>query len=531
MDEHRRSVRLVGFAAGIPLAFLGLFFFYPLESILERGLTQSGGFRFPSDVLFSRDTLQIAWFTTWQALASTVLTVVAGLPLAWATARVTFRGRRLVRALVLVPFVLPTVVVATAFLTLLPARLERGVVPILLAHAFFNVAVVVRIVGGYWSRLDPRLWDVAATLGASPSRRFRELTLPALRPALAAAGALTFLFCFTSFGVVVILGGPARQTLEAAIYSEATQTFDLRAAAALSLLQLVAVAVIVAASSRLESRAGLVAPLAADRLVLRRPAPGARLAVAAVLAVGGALLAAPLIALVERSFATPGGIGLEFYRSLGREPPSLLVEPWHAVLNSLAYAAAATVVAIAIGGLAASAIARRPPGWLDVAIMLPLGASAVMLGYGFVIGFATPPLDFRGSLWIVPIVQSLVCTPFVVRVLTPALRGVDPRLREAASVLGASPSRARWEIDLALARRPLGVAAGLAFAIALGEFGATVFLARSDHPTLPVAIFRFLGRPGAENQGAAAALCVVLMAVTAFSVLATDRLAERHSAL
>ena len=194
-------------AVGVPAAFLALFFLYPLGAILERGLTQAGGLRFPGDVLFSHDTVEIAWFTVWQATVSTVLTVLAGMPLAWATARLRFRGRRLVRALVVVPFVLPTVVVATAFLALLPSRFDRGVVPILLAHVFFNVAVVVRVVGGYWARLDPRLWDAAAILGASPLRRFRELTLPALRPALAAAAALTFLFCFTSFGVVLILGG------------------------------------------------------------------------------------------------------------------------------------------------------------------------------------------------------------------------------------------------------------------------------------------------------------------------------------
>ena len=202
MDLDRAALTWAA-AVALPAAFLGLFFFYPLGAILERGLTDGGSFRFPDDVLLSHDTAQIAWFTLWQAAVSTVLTLLAGLPLAWATARVRFRGRALVRALVVVPFVLPTVVVATAMLSLLPPRFERGVVPILLAHVFFNVAVVVRVVGGYWGRLDPRLWDVAATLGASPVRRFRELTLPALRPALAAAGALTFLFCFTSFGVEI----------------------------------------------------------------------------------------------------------------------------------------------------------------------------------------------------------------------------------------------------------------------------------------------------------------------------------------
>jgi thiamine transport system permease protein len=530
-DRDPLSRALRSLAICLPASFLGLFFAYPLVSIVRRGLTQDGSVDIPWNVIGSSQTGQIAWFTVWQATVSTALTLLAGLPLAWATARLRFRGRELVRALVVVPFVLPTVVVATAFIALLPAGLERGVVPILLAHVFFNIAVVVRIVGGYWGRLDTRLWDAAATLGASPARRLRELTLPALRPALAAAGALTFLFCFTSFGIVVILGGPSRLTLEAAIYDEAARTFDLRAAAALSLLQLLAVAAIVSLASRLEARAGLVAPVGVGSRVARRPGPTERMALLAVLGAGASLLGAPLAALVIQSLDTPGGIGLGFYRSLGHDTPSLLVTPWHAIVNSLGFAAAATAIAVAVGGLAATAIARRPAGWLDVGVMLPLGASAVMLGYGFVIAFDTPPVDFRGTLWIVPVVQSLVAAPFVVRVLVPALRSVDPRLREAAAVLGATPARTRLAVDLPLALRPLGVAAGLAFAIALGEFGATVFLARSDRPTLPVAIFRFLGRPGAENQGTAAALCVTLMAVTGVAVLATERLAARRGSL
>ena len=266
-------------AVGVPAAFLGLFFVYPLGSILDRGLTQGGGFRFPGDVLFSHDTAPHRLVHDLAGDRVDGVHAPRRMPLAWATARVRFRGRRVVRALVVVPFVLPTVVVATAFLTLLPSGLDRGVVPILLAHVFFNVAVVVRVVGGYWSRLDPRLWDVAATLGASPAQRFRALTLPALRPAIAAAGSLTFLFCFTSFGVVVILGGPARPPSKRRS-TTATSAFDLRAAAALSLLQLVAVAAIVAVSSRLEARAGLVGQLAAEQITLRRPTRVERVALA-----------------------------------------------------------------------------------------------------------------------------------------------------------------------------------------------------------------------------------------------------------
>jgi thiamine transport system permease protein len=240
-------------------------------------------------------------------------------------------------------------------------------------------------------------------------------------------------------------------------------------------------------------------------------------------------LGIPLAALVERSLAVGDGHSLDAYRSLTHSTSSLLVEPWEAIANSLAYAAGATAIAVAIGGLAALAVAGRGGGrLLDGLLMLPLGASAVMLGFGFVIAFDEGVLDFRSAPWIVPVVQALVAIPFVVRIVVPTLRAIDVRQREAAALLGASPARVRREIDLRIAGRALAVAAGFAFAISLGEFGATVFLARPDAPTLPVAIFRFLGRPGELNVAQAYALAVILMVVAALSVLAVERLGNRR---
>jgi thiamine transport system permease protein len=198
-------------------------------------------------------------------------------------------------------------------------------------------------------------------------------------------------------------------------------------------------------------------------------------------------------------------------------------------VNSIVYAAVATAIALVVGGLAAFAVAdTRGSRFLDGLILLPLGASAVMLGLGFLIAFDTSPLDFRAAPWIVPVVQALVAIPFVVRIVAPTLRSIDPRQREAAALLGASPGRVRREVDLPIVSRGLAVAAGFAFAISLGEFGATVFLARPDRPTLPVAIFRFLGRPGELNVAQAYALAVVLMAVTVAAVLLVDRIRVRR---
>jgi len=518
---------------GVPLAFLAVFFLYPLTAILERGL-RSGGDSSALDVITDPVTRDVVWFTVWQAVASTALTIAVALPATYVLGRFAFPGRSVVRAVVTVPFVLPTVVVALAFLAILPDGLERGWVAILVAHAFFNVAVVVRVVGTFWANLDPRVSEAAATLGAAPARRFLAITLPLLAPALAAAAAIVFLFSFTSFGIVLILGGPRYTTLEAEIYNQAVRIFDLRAAAVLSLVQLACVALAVWVTMRLEARLAVRGQLRAERDVLRKPrTPGEKVLVLGSIGALALFLGLPLAVLVERSFAVGEGHGLEAYRALARPTTALLATPWEAVVNSIVYAGAATVIAVVVGGLAAFAVAGSGHGsrgthLLDGALMLPLGASAVMLGFGFVIAFDRAPIDFRSAPWIVPVVQALVAIPFVVRIVAPTLRAIDERQREAAAMLGASPGRVRREIDLPIVTRALAIAAGFAFAISLGEFGATVFLARPDRPTLPVAIFRFLGRPGELNAAQAYALAVVLMAVTAVSVFLVERVRVRR---
>ncbi len=534
MDGDRASLSGTGWRAltiGVPLAFLALFFAFPLATILERGLRTDRGVVSPVDVLTDPLTRDVVWFTVSQALASTALTFVVALPAAYVLGRFAFRGRGFVRALVTVPFVLPTIVVALAFIAILPADLERGWVAILVAHAFFNVAVVVRVVGGFWAQLDPRVSEAAATLGAGPWPRFREITLPLLGPALAAAAAIVFLFSFTSFGIVLVLGGPEYSTLEVEIYNQAVRMFDLRAAAILSLVQLACVAAAALVATRLEARLAVGRHLRQEEDVLRRPrTAGEKAVVAGTLVALGLFLGTPLAVLVERSLAVGDGYGLDAYRALGQPTAALLATPWEAVANSILYAAAATVVALVVGGLAAFAIAEpRGSRLLDGLLMLPLGASAVMLGFGFVLGFDTAPVDFRTAPWIVPVVQALVAIPFVVRIVAPTLRAIDVRQREAAALLGASPGRVRREIDVPVAGRAFAVAAGFAFAISLGEFGATVFLARPESPTLPVAIFRFLGRPGELNTGQAYALAVVLMVVVATSVFVVERLREHRA--
>lgn len=442
----------------VPLAFLGIFFVWPVVAILLRGLHPGGHWDLGAvgRVLSDPAERQVAWFTLWEATASTLVTLVVALPMAGLFARFDFPAKRILWALLIVPFVLPTVVVGVAFLALLGpggalgVNLQGTIWLILIAHAFFNVAVVVRTVGGLWGNLDPGLEEAARTLGASRRRAFREVTLPLLRPAIAAAASIVFLFCFTSFGVILLLGGIHTCTLEVEIYDQTTELLHLDVAAVLAILQLVGVGTALIVYGRYQQRRATdgSAGLRARGEVARRPrTPGERTFVGATLAGMAALLGLPLAVLVWRSFTTVGASGLTAWRALGtnRTDNALFVSPWTAVLNSLGFALVATVIAVVVGGCASWAIARRGGGrglrWFDSALMLPLGTSAATIGFGFLIALDRPPFNLRDSLWLVPIAQALVGIPFVIRTLTPVLGSIDQHLRSAAAVLGASPLR------------------------------------------------------------------------------------------
>jgi thiamine transport system permease protein len=529
--------------AVVPVAFLGAFFLLPLTGMLAQGFFVDGRLDLSglTETLARPRVHRVLWFTAWAALSATAITTMLGVPVAYALYRLDFPGRQALRALVVMPFVLPTVVVGVAFRTLLaPAGplgflgLDGSAVAILMALVFFNLAVVVRTVGGLWEGLDRRREDAAAALGASPWQVLRTVTLPALKPGIISAATVVFLFCSTAFGVVLTLGGLRYGTVETEIYILTTQFLDLRAAAVLSVVQLLAVVALLLLAGRTRGARAHALERAGARAGHRRR-PGRRDAPAlAVTALVVGFLATPILALVARSLRDRGGWTLDNYRSLGTtgEGTALLVPVWTALENSLRIAVDATVLALTLGLIVAFLVSRPARGrtqrrgraLLDGLFMLPLGVSAVTIGFGFLITLDRPPLDLRSSPVLVPIAQAMVALPLVVRTLVPVLRSIDPRQRQAAATLGASPLRALLVVDLPAAWRPALAAAGFAFAVSLGEFGATSFLARSDRPTLPVVIYQLISRPGAENFGMALAASVILGVVTVTVMGAVERL-------
>ncbi|NGN91691.1 iron ABC transporter permease [Nocardioides sp. KC13] len=539
MSSTRRVGTLVALAA-LPVAVLAVFFVLPVTGMVQRGLFFDGSFD-PSVVLrvLERSEIQRAlWFTLWSSGLATVLSVALGLPAAFALHRLAFPLQRVIRAGLLVPFVLPTVVVGVAFRELIgeagllaPLGLDGTPTAIILGLVFFNASVVIRAVGAAWESLDPRPGEAAAALGASPSRVLWTITLPALRPAIVSAASVVFLFCATAFGIVLTLGGVRYNSIETEIYKLTFTLFDLPGAAVLSVLQLVVVVGLLVVAGRLRS----VPDPAQSRVVVRRRRVSLRdLPVLLSTSVLVLLVAGPLLALLLGSLRVDDRWSLGNYVALqtpGFDPP-LPVPVTTALMTSLAVAVQASAVALVLGLLVAFAVTRRSRtraerrvrAVLDGLFMVPLGVSAVTLGLGLYLTLGSGALDFRDEPWLVPLAQALVALPLVVRTLVPVLGSVDDRLRQAAAGLGAGPLRTVMTVDVPAVWKPLFASSGFAFAASLGEFGATSFLVREERPTLPVVILRLLSRPGSDNYGMALAAACVLAAATAVVMLLVERL-------
>jgi thiamine transport system permease protein len=533
----------------VPLAFLIIFFFYPLFSIFSLSLAPDGqpdltSFGKIVSSAYYRDTL---WFTIWQAALSTMLTLAFALPGAYVFARFQFPGKSVFLSLATLSFVLPTVVVAAAFTSLIgprgllnttlmslfnldsaPITLDRSLTLILIAHVFYNYALALRMISSYWANQNPRIEEAARVLGAHGWRLWWNIRLPILRPALLGAAMLVFIFTFTSFGVVLILGGPGFATLEVEIYRQAVNIFNLPVAAALSLVQIGLMFALMTFYTRLQRR--IASETVSARHVARRPRTSREWAFVVInLLFMSLLLFAPLLSLILRSFMGENGFTTQFYGQLTQNTRNsvLFVPPAEAIGNSVTFALATTALALILGLIVAVALSRqesRLSALLDPLFLLPLATSAVSLGFGYLISLDKPPLNLRASPLLIPLAHTLVAMPFVVRSVLPALRGIKPSVQEAARVLGASPWRVWWLIDLPLISRGLIVGATFAFTVSMGEFGASLFIARPDTPTIPIVIFRLLGQPGALNYGQAMAMSSILMLVSAVAFLLIEKL-------
>lgn len=509
----------------VPALFLAAFLAYPLARLAQAVLAEGALPDLVDSAGWSIAVLALA-----QALVSTGLALLVGLPIANVTSRYAFRGRSLLQALVTVPFVLPTVVVALAFRSAFGDLLPQGLVLVVLAHAYVNIAVVARVVGARWADLGSSYEWAARTLGASRWTTWWTVTWPMLRPSILSSAAVVFTFCFSSLGIVMLLGDGSTRTLESHILRQTSVLLDLPGAAVSAMLQL-AIVTTVLLWGAWASRQGHRTP--SRPALMRSPSLTGRIAVRVTAVAAAIIVLFPIAALTLSSLNGARGWTLSWWQALGSidAGTTRLGSPLDALTMSLSYAVVTAIVASIVGGLAGIAVLAE--GWarlIAVACMLPLGISAATIGLGTMLAFGRPPIDLRSSGWLVPMAHALVAVPLVVAIVAPGLRNRDARLASVAATLGARPTRAFLAAYGPALRLVILASAGLAAAVSLGEFGAAAFLARAGSPTMPVQIVRLLSRPGELSYGVAAASAVLLAVLTLLIVLAVDRFGRTRKA-
>ena len=512
------------------------------------------------DLLFSDAYPGVVVFTAYQALVSTVASVAVGLPLAYLLARYEFRGRRALRSLTILPFVLPSIMVAVGFFAtfsesgtlnvvlgwvgLGPVELTFTLEAIVIAHAFYNAPLVARLVTAAWESVDASAVETARSLGAGPLRAFRDVIAPQLYPAVLMSSALVFVFTFGTFPIVLALGGFDYVTIEVFVY-RLIDRFEYAEAAALAVIELAISLSLLYLYLRYEARQSAAAggirplprrPLRPPSLSVRELLPRAGLAVYSVLAL--LLFVAPIASMIHASLSGPTGLTLDHYRFLIERQTTgaqFQVQPWPAVRNSLAFGVASLLVALPMGVTVAVLTTRAYRGrkLVDAVTMAPLAVSGIVVGLGLLRGlvFGLEVGGYRivvsGALAIVA-AHAVAGYPFVVRTVAPGLERLDPRLLESARSLGASRARALADVELPLVWPGVVAGAAFAFAISIGEFSSTIVLATgAGEYTMPVAIERFIGR----RLGPATAMGTVLLVVTSVSFLVIDRLGGEYSGL
>ncbi|MEF8974431.1 MAG: iron ABC transporter permease [Haloarcula sp.] len=497
--------------------------------------------------------LGVIGFTAYQAALSTVASVALGLPAAYLLARFEFPGRRTLRSLTILPFVLPSIMVGVGFvatfgrngtLNAVLGALGLGQVNLLftleaviVAHAFYNAPLVARVTTAAWESVDASAVETARSLGASPFRAFRDVVAPQLYPSVLMGAALTFVFTFSTFPIVLALGGFQLATVEVFVY-RLIRDLEYAEAAALALLELGISLGLLYAYLRYEAKHTVRSrgirplprrPLTPPSRSVRELLPRMGLAVYAVVAL--AVFVAPIASMILASLSGPEGLTLANYRFLvDRQATgaSFQVLPWDAVRNSLLFGVASLAVALPMGVVVAVLTTRDYSGRkvVDAVAMAPLAVSGIVVGLGLLRGLVFgvevggSRLAVGGGLAIIA-AHAVAGYPFVVRTVAPGLESIDHTLVESARALGAPRARALLDIELPLVWPAVVAGAAFAFAISIGEFSATIVLASGTNQfTMPIAIERFIGR----RLGPATAMGVVLLAVTSASFLLIDRL-------
>ena len=467
---------------------------------------------------------RVVVFTFWQALLSTALSIGLAIPVARALARrESLPGRAWLLKLVALPLVVPSIVAVfgivavygrsgwindlASFLGAPRWQNLYGLSGILLAHVFFNLPLAVRLLLPLWSAVPGETWRLVAQLGMRSGSIWRLIEWPLLRQALPGVAGLVFMLCFTSFAVVLTLGGgPAASTVEVAIYQSLRFEFDPARAVFLALLELLCCALLVGFGQRFVM--AMPSEITPGR-AYPRPDAGGR---------AGRVADAVLIAAVTLFVALP--LAAVVVSGLGGPVAKVLSDGlfWACALRSLVIALCAAPLALGIGW-SLLAMCRRlrlrhaRPGWADSVELsgsLVIVVPPIVLGTGFFV-LLSPHVDvYTAGPPLVVLVNALMGVPYVLRVLGPLHRQISARYEHLGENLGLHGLSRLRLVEAPLLRRPLGLALGLCAALSVGDLGVIALFGTRDNATLPLLLYQKMASYRMDEAAVIALLLIVL---------------------
>jgi len=474
------------------LFFIGLFCYFPLTRLISLGWG-----RHWFGLLFTRENLSVAWFTIWQAALSTLIALVLALPSAYVFYRVKFPGSRVLAAIITVPFILPSIVVAIAMKSIWHGG---GIFALIVGNVFMNYGFAARAIGVRWQNSDAGVEEAAKLDGASGWQRYLWITTHELAPAIKNAALLVFLYCTTNFGLMLVLGGGRLHSLETSMYSATSVILDLPRASSYAFLQcLISACLVYALRSGLGQQFSMGYQRNA-RSLSRADAP----VVVFVLTSALVLIVLPVATLIARSVSTRAGW------DLGRASSSLGISLGQAAMNSARNAGVSVAIALIIGLY----LVNQKSPLLRGLFRFPAGISNVALGLGFLVTFTSGLFPLRTSWLVTPLAQSIALIPLVVQIVAPSHAPLVQEYGDVASSDGLDGWDFWWWIKRPLLRQALITALGYCVVISVGEFSAASFLTYGDQATLPTALYQLLSKPGLINYQMALALSILLIVFT-----------------
>lgn len=554
--ELRQTILFTAIGA-LPLAALTVSFALPYASAV------SGGFAHFARVAADDGVFRVLRFTISQAALSTMAALAIGLPGAWLVGSGRFRGAGIVRAISSVPFAMPPILVVLGFVLFFgnggwanrllmsmtglaepPLRILYRPEAIILAHAFYNFPIILRLTGDALAKARSAYAPAAAGLGASGFMTVATVLMPISFPSIAAAALLVFLYCFTSFAVVLVLGGgPGASTLPVEIYRAAKVSLDYESAGSLALLETLIAVLVYAAYGRMEHLArrisGTPETRARENAAEMRTAGGrgsliAKGATLSYILLALLLVAGPLVSVAVESFlsrASRGSvaeISFRWWADLGNAALPALA-------RSLLLAVSAASISVVLASSAALSVWRlqgftterkeKSPLYERVVsafCMAPLASSGIVLGLGWLTAYGSA---FARSFWAVALAHAVSALPFAYRSISEGLRSLPALTAAASATLGAAPLTTSFRIVLPGARRRIASAWAFAAAISLGELNAVLMLGLEDFETLPLLIYR---AAGAYRFGAACAAGVMLASACIAAFVISEETANVH---